>query len=756
MLSGEAGNINSVNCRFISNKIILTVIPNIDSVRIKSTSTTCNSFNLNGLAFTNTSAINKWEWFFDDGTTASIQNTTHTYTTQGNHPIKLVVTDMNGCKDSTTTILNAVALPANPTYTITEPTCSNAFGSINITIPIAPSLLYSINGTGYQSSPVFSNLAMGSYNLTVKDNNSGCISLPINLNINAATIPANAKSNVTQPSCSNSSGTITVTSPLGSNLQYSIDDINYQTVTVFNNVTTGSYNLTVKNTTTGCVSLPATVVIDPPLSVPALPVANAVQPVCNNDKGSFIVISPVRNGIEYSINNINFQPSVNFSNLAPASYSLIAKNTNSGCTSVAATIVISAGTGTPSAPVGIVSKQPDCIVNTGTISINSPLGSNYNYSINNSAYQTTTNFSNLTPGNYGIVVKNISNGCISPGSQFTVNAIPTPPADPSTNIIQPTCAVTTGTINITSPAGSNMQYSINNSVFQAAASFTSLAPGSYSLIVKNTLTQCVSSATIAIVEVVPSPPSAPIIGNITNPSCSLPKGSIEMASPAGTNFEYSINGSNYQASNKFINLDPGTYNFTVRNIATSCVSSSTPATVNSGPAAPPVPTARTTVQPTCIISEGTIVVSSPMGSNFEYSIDGQTYQSTAVFEKLAPKTFYITVKDLSTGCISQQLPLTLAANINSPGKYLIPTAFTPNKDGINECFGIKYWGVISEFQLIIYNRWGQTVFSTNNPNDCWDGKYKGTTASQGNYVYYIKAKTLCGPVEKKGNVLLIR
>ena len=88
--------------------------------------------------------------------------------------------------------------------------------------------------------------------------------------------------------------------------------------------------------------------------------------------------------------------------------------------------------------------------------------------------------------------------------------------------------------------------------------------------------------------------------------------------------------------------------------------------------------------------------------------------------------------------------------------YAVPNAFSPNGDGKNECFRVKYFGLISELQFAIYNRWGEKVFFTNNPNDCWDGTYKGAPCNPGNFVYYIKAKTTCGPVERKGNVLLIR
>jgi gliding motility-associated-like protein len=323
-------------------------------------------------------------------------------------------------------------------------------------------------------------------------------------------------------------------------------------------------------------------------------------------------------------------------------------------------------------------------------------------------------------------------------------------------LLQPTCAVTTGTINITSPTGNNIQYNINGTAFQSGTSFPGLIPSSYSLTTKIPRHNVSSTAKIVVINPIPFPPAAPTIGNIIQPSCTIQKGTVIISAPAGTNFEYSINNSGFQAGNSFANLASGNYTLVVRDIATSCISTSTATTINPPPALPPTPVARVKEQPTCIISAGTIVVAAPSGTNYQYSVDGLQYQSSATFANLAPGPYQITVKDQSIDCISLPATVVVNANINSPGMYLIPTAFSPNHDGINECFGIKYWGVISEFQLIIYNRWGQTVFSTSNPNDCWDGVSKGVTASEGNYVYYIKAKTLCGPVEKRGNVLLIR
>jgi gliding motility-associated-like protein len=88
--------------------------------------------------------------------------------------------------------------------------------------------------------------------------------------------------------------------------------------------------------------------------------------------------------------------------------------------------------------------------------------------------------------------------------------------------------------------------------------------------------------------------------------------------------------------------------------------------------------------------------------------------------------------------------------------YYMPNAFTPNGDGLNDCYGIKFWGVINELEFGIYNRWGERVFFTKNPNDCWDGIYKGKKQDIGVYVYMIKAKTYCGDTFKKGLFTLIR
>ena len=67
----------------------------------------------------------------------------------------------------------------------------------------------------------------------------------------------------------------------------------------------------------------------------------------------------------------------------------------------------------------------------------------------------------------------------------------------------------------------------------------------------------------------------------------------------------------------------------------------------------------------------------------------------------------------------------------------IPNSFTPNGDGLNDVFNIKTVYEFSEFKLVIYNRWGELLFDSDDVNKGWDGTYKGKPVPLG--VYVIKS-----------------
>jgi gliding motility-associated-like protein len=91
----------------------------------------------------------------------------------------------------------------------------------------------------------------------------------------------------------------------------------------------------------------------------------------------------------------------------------------------------------------------------------------------------------------------------------------------------------------------------------------------------------------------------------------------------------------------------------------------------------------------------------------------------------------------------------------------IPNAFTPNGDGRNDVFLIYGWG-FKNFSLKIYDRWGEKLFETTNPNVGWDGTYRGKALNPGVYVYHADIEFIdkSKPDEYiqhwKGSVTLIR
>ena len=121
----------------------------------------------------------------------------------------------------------------------------------------------------------------------------------------------------------------------------------------------------------------------------------------------------------------------------------------------------------------------------------------------------------------------------------------------------------------------------------------------------------------------------------------------------------------------------------------------------------------------------------------------------------AEQTTYMVTGTDANGCVDTDTVTVKISTLNrSPN--LLPTAFSPNNDGLNDCFGIKGWGLVQQLDMAIYNRWGEMVFHSNDPGRCWDGKYKGENQPIGVYIYVVTAKTACGDVHKKGVFALIR
>ncbi len=91
------------------------------------------------------------------------------------------------------------------------------------------------------------------------------------------------------------------------------------------------------------------------------------------------------------------------------------------------------------------------------------------------------------------------------------------------------------------------------------------------------------------------------------------------------------------------------------------------------------------------------------------------------------------------------------------GSVYTPNVFTPNDDGNNDNFKLFAKNIrLQQFQ--VFNRWGEKVFETSDPQNGWDGTYKGSNSPPGVYVYIVKYAPLLDGEGRilKGSVTLLR
>ncbi|MBL7801750.1 MAG: gliding motility-associated C-terminal domain-containing protein [Chitinophagales bacterium] len=120
--------------------------------------------------------------------------------------------------------------------------------------------------------------------------------------------------------------------------------------------------------------------------------------------------------------------------------------------------------------------------------------------------------------------------------------------------------------------------------------------------------------------------------------------------------------------------------------------------------------------------------------------------------------FVVTVTD-SDGCVNYD---TVRVIVKNDFLYFLPTAFTPNNDGLNDVFEVNILGA-QNINMNIFNRWGETVYSSSDyangkaNGDKWDGKFRGKDVQFDTYTYLLKVKLYSGREETlTGTVAVMR
>ncbi|OQY27256.1 MAG: hypothetical protein B6244_11165 [Candidatus Cloacimonetes bacterium 4572_55] len=593
--------------------------------------------------------------------------TSPTFSDLGAGSYQIWVRDGNNCVTSygsnPVTISNPSQLVIN-SVTATDPDC---YGGDDGQIVISASggsgsRQYSINNGGtYQTSPTFSDLGAGSYQIWVRDGNNCAtaygsnpvtISDPSQLVINSVT--------ATDPDCyGGDDGQIVVSASGGSgSRQYSINNgQTYQSGSTFSDLSVGSYQVWVRDgnyCATSYGSNPVTISNPPQLVINSV---TATDPDCYGGDGGQIVVSASggTGSRQYSINNgQTYQPSPTFSDLDADSYQVWVRDENNCATSYGSNPVVLDDP--PELVINsVTASDPDCYGgDDGRIVINASGGSgSRQYSINNGGtYQFSSTFSGLSAGSYTIRVRD-ENNCETPyGSNPVTISNPPQLVINSVNATDPDCyGGDDGQIVISASGGTgSRQYSINNGgTYQASSTFSDLDAGSYQVWVRdgnNCETPYGSNPVV-----LDDPPEL-VINNVNSddPSCyGDENGQIVISASGGSGSrQYSINnGQTYQSGSTFSDLGAGSYQVWVRD-GNNCETpyGSNPVVLDDPPEL--VINSVTASDPDCYGGEGGQIVISASGGtgSRQYSINnGQTYQPSPTFSDLDADSYQVWVRD---------------------------------------------------------------------------------------------------------------
>ena len=586
------------------------------------------------------------QYSFDNGVTWSTSNIKNN-AASGSYNI--LIKNANGCisYNAYVYISSAPAIPATPAYTFVAPSaCDATDGSISITTPGSS---YSFNdGATWTTNPVKKNIGSGTYIIKIKTNSSVCESLSVAVSLNSGVNIAAPVLSVKQPTCSVTTGSITVTTAAAT---YSFDD---GLTFVYGNTKTGlspgTYKIKIKNAT-GCLSDVASAVVTTQAPLPA-PAYNITQPDCAVALGS---ISITTSAAEFSFDNgLTFGAGNTKNNVGPGTYNLMIRDA-AGCISLAGMANVNQQPATPPAPQISVSDPATCTASTGNVAVISAAAF---YSYDDGITWVASASAALAPGNYLVRIKLSATGCPSNATSATVDVPPNAPAAPIITVAQPTsCASPFGKITVNSVQD---KYSFDNGVtYTSAAASGPLSPGIYLVKVKNTA-GCESGVVSATINVPTDAPLKPTL-KIQQIDCTHSSAQIVINENAA---QYSIdNGSTWQSSNVFNYLGPGSYEVKTKN-SVGCISTSTAAVVNTFINPTPEPTLQA-AQRFCIQQNATVGSIAVRGNSILY------YDAPVGGNIIAPGTIltdgaaYYATQTINV-CESERVPVNISITATPP------------------------------------------------------------------------------------------
>jgi gliding motility-associated-like protein len=410
------------------------------------------------------------------------------------------------------------------------------------------------------------------------------------------------------------------------------------------------------------------------------------------------------------------------------------------------------GTGTVN-----INQPADLVVSQGTISPASCNASDGSASVNVSGgtgpytYQWSpvggpgATASNIPAGTYTVDVED-QNGCTESVTIVVTDANgPVVSVQSSTDV---SCfGGTDGSASVTAVGGSTPYIYSWTPTGGSGASAVDLSAGTYTVAVTDN-TGCVGSTTVTIGE----PAAIALTETITDANCGAADGSIAVVASGGTGpYTYSWSPSGGSTANATA-LASGDYTVSVSD-ASGCTATDTYTVGSIGN----IPITVSPVTQTITLGES-VQIQASGASSYTWN-NGSTLSCDDCPSPVATPTNTTTYTVSGTdanGCTGTA-QVTIIVEIEC-GEFFVPTVFSPNGEGpaANNRLCI-YGNCIAELKYSVYNRWGEVVFSTEDPEECWDGTFRGQSVQTGVYAYKVYAVLFDGTeINESGNLTILK
>ncbi len=644
-----------------------------------------------------------------------------------------VTVGASGCSaTSNNVIVTTNSIPPTPTITASQ---------TSLCIPQSATLTSSATSGNIWSTGATSNSisvsTSGTYSVSTTDAN-GCISASASVTINASPQPNAPTITANGPTTFCTGGSVTLTSSQATGNNWSTGAAT-QTIVV---TTSGTYTLTYIDAN-GCTSAIASQTVSVN-SNPAVPTVTASGPTTFCTNGSVTLSSSATSGNTWSTGATTQSITVS----TAGTYSVTVGAT--GCSATSNTITVTVNQN-PATPTITASQLTLCSGQTATLTSNALSGNTW------STGETTQVITVSTPGTYSVSTS--SNGCNSANATVTITAGIAPSVNlNSVTICQGQTATLTATPSVTggtylwSPGG-NTNASINVSpttttnysvVYTLNGCSSATSTGTITVSSGNTVTFSANNLTGC----------APLTVNLSNITPGSPSNCLWTLGNGVT-----LNGCD--ATYTF--TTPGCYDVTLSNTVGGCSGTQTIADYICVTASP---NASFSMNPS-------VFSTSPQNINFiNNSSNATSYEwnfgdgSTSILAN--PSHIYTNTETGYTvtltatnaaGCLDV---FSVSLGSTDGLVYYIPNTFTPDGDENNQTFQPVFTSGYDpyNFQMLIFNRWGELIFESFDASQGWDGTYglKGKPVQDGIYTYKIVFKNpkLDDRITVSGHVTLIR